>query len=117
MFVDRCERLGTCREQIFVSTLVRLLADTGGHPGYIETPMVANAPAIFRQANIDATPLGTVGQPEDVGNLIIFLISDESKYISGAEIAIDGGFSNQAGVKFLSDAVRAAAPALPAPEA
>jgi 3alpha(or 20beta)-hydroxysteroid dehydrogenase len=86
------------------------------HPGYIETPMVANAPT-FRQANIDATPLGTVGQPEDVANLIIFLISDESKYISGAEIAVDGGFSNQAGVKFLSDAVRAAAPALPAPEA
>lgn len=87
------------------------------HPGYIETPMVANAPATFRQANIEATPLGTVGQVEDVANLIIFLISDESKYISGAEIAVDGGFSNQAGVKFLSDAVRVAAPALPAPEA
>ena len=80
------------------------------HPGYIETPMVANAPASFRQANINSTPLGTVGQVEDVANLIVFLLSDESAYISGAEIAVDGGFSNQAGVKALSDAVLAAAP-------
>lgn len=81
------------------------------HPGYIETPMVANAPASFRQANVDSTPLGTVGQVEDVANLIVFLLSDESGYISGAEIAVDGGFSNQAGVKALSDAVLASAPA------
>jgi 3alpha(or 20beta)-hydroxysteroid dehydrogenase len=81
------------------------------HPGYIETPMVANAPATFRKAQLDANPLGIVGTPEDVANLVVFLISDESRYISGAEIAIDGGFTSQAGVKFLSDAVRAVAPA------
>ena len=81
------------------------------HPGYIETPMVANAPATFRQANLDATPLGIVGAPDDVAHLIVFLISDESRYVSGAEIVVDGGFSNQAGVKYLSDAVRAGAPA------
>jgi 3alpha(or 20beta)-hydroxysteroid dehydrogenase len=77
------------------------------HPGYIETPMVANAPATFRQAQLDANPLGIVGQPEDVANLIVFLISDESRYISGAEIVVDGGFTSQSGVKYLSDAVRA----------
>ncbi len=81
------------------------------HPGYIETPMVANAPATFRQAQIDATPLGFVGAPEDVAHLIVFLISNESRYISGSEIVVDGGFSNQAGVKYLSDAVRGVAPA------
>ena len=85
------------------------------HPGYIETPMVANAPATFRQANLDATPLGIVGQPEDVAALIVYLVSDESRYVSGAEIAVDGGFSNQAGVKFLSDAVRPPAQATPEP--
>lgn len=81
------------------------------HPGYIETPMVANAPATFRRAQLDANPLGTVGTPDDVAHLVVFLISDESRYVSGAEIAIDGGFTSQAGVKFLSDAVRGAAPA------
>jgi 3alpha(or 20beta)-hydroxysteroid dehydrogenase len=84
------------------------------HPGYIETPMVANAPSSFRQANIDSTPLGAVGQVDDVAHLVVFLLSDESAYISGAEIAVDGGFSNQAGVKALSDAVLAAAPPTPA---
>jgi 3alpha(or 20beta)-hydroxysteroid dehydrogenase len=81
------------------------------HPGYIETPMVANAPATFRQAQLDANPLGIVGTPEDVANLVVFLISDDSRYISGAEIVVDGGFTSQAGVKYLSDAVRTAAPA------
>jgi len=83
------------------------------HPGYIETPMVANAPASFRQANIDSTPLGIVGHVDDVANLIVYLVSDESTYVSGAEIAVDGGFSNQAGVKALSDAVLAATSASP----
>jgi len=78
------------------------------HPGYIETPMVANAPATFRQAQLDANPLGIVGEPDDVANLVVFLIGDESRYISGAEIVVDGGFTNQAGVKHLSDAVRRA---------
>lgn len=81
------------------------------HPGYVETPMVANAPATFRQAQLDANPLGIVGTPEDVAHLVVFLISDESRYISGAEIAVDGGFTSQSGVKFLSDAVRPVAPA------
>jgi 3alpha(or 20beta)-hydroxysteroid dehydrogenase len=81
------------------------------HPGYIETPMVANAPETFRRAQLDANPLGIVGTPDDVAHLIVFLISDESRYISGAEIVVDGGFTSQSGVKYLSDAVRGAAPA------
>jgi len=86
------------------------------HPGYIETPMVANAPATFRQAQLEANPLGINGTPEDVAHLVVYLISDESRYVSGAEIAVDGGFTSQSGVKFLSDAVRGAAPAQPTPE-
>ncbi len=70
--------------------------------------MVANAPETFRQAQLDANPLGIVGTPEDVAHLVVFLISDESRYLSGAEIAVDGGFTSQAGVKYLSDAVRPA---------
>ena len=76
------------------------------HPGYIQTAMVAYAPAKFKQANLDATPLGVVGHPDDVANAIVFLISDESKFISGAEIAVDGGLSNQAGLKPIADSVR-----------
>jgi len=81
------------------------------HPGYIETPMVANAPATFRAAQLAANPLGINGTPEDVAHLVVYLVSDESRYVSGAEIAVDGGFTSQSGVKFLSDAVRGVAPA------
>ena len=74
---------------------------------YIETPMVADAPPGFRQAQLAANPLGILGKPEDVAHLVVYLISDESRYLSGAEIAVDGGFTAQAGAKTLFDAVRA----------
>jgi 3alpha(or 20beta)-hydroxysteroid dehydrogenase len=77
------------------------------HPGYIETPMVADAPPEFRHAQLAANPLGILGKPEDVAHLVVYLISDESRYLSGAEIAVDGGFTSQAGAKTLFDAVRA----------
>jgi 3alpha(or 20beta)-hydroxysteroid dehydrogenase len=81
------------------------------HPGYVETPMVADAPAAFRAAQVQANPLGTVGTVDDVAHLVVYLVSDESRYVSSAEIAVDGGYTGQAGVKFLSDAVRVTPPA------
>jgi 3alpha(or 20beta)-hydroxysteroid dehydrogenase len=77
-------------------------------PGYIETPMTASAPEAFRTANIAETPLGRTGSVDEVAPLVVFLISDESSYISGAEIPVDGGQSAHGGTKSLSDAVRAA---------
>jgi 3alpha(or 20beta)-hydroxysteroid dehydrogenase len=77
------------------------------HPGYIETPMTASAPAAFLDANVELTPLGRPGQAEEVAALMVFLISGESSFINGAEIPIDGGQALGGGPKFLSDAVRA----------
>ncbi len=79
-------------------------------PGYIETPMTASAPPSFRRSNVEATPLGRLGQPEEVAPLIVFLISDESSFISGAEIAIDGGQSAHGGAKSFLDALSEASP-------
>jgi 3alpha(or 20beta)-hydroxysteroid dehydrogenase len=75
-------------------------------PGYIETPMTASAPAAFREANVAATPLGRVGEAEEVAPLVVFLISDESSFITGAEIVVDGGQVAHGGAKAISDAVR-----------
>jgi len=75
------------------------------HPGYIETDLVAGAPPAFLQASIDAAPLARAGTPEDVAPLVVFLISDESSYITGAEIPVDGGTSGHGGAKFLRDAL------------
>jgi len=79
------------------------------HPGYIETPMTASAPPAFLDANVEATPLGRPGTVDDVAPLIVYLVSDESSFVSGAEIVVDGGLSAHGGAKSLSDAVRAAA--------
>jgi 3alpha(or 20beta)-hydroxysteroid dehydrogenase len=79
------------------------------HPGYVETAMTASAPPAFRDASLAVAPLGRLGTPDDVAPLVGFLVSDESSYLSGAEIAVDGGQSSQGGAKALSDALRAGA--------
>lgn len=64
-------------------------------PGVIQTPMVAGLEeSEDALGHINAmTPLGRLGQPEEVANAILFLASDESSYVTGAELAIDGGYS------------------------
>jgi len=84
------------------------------HPGYIETPMMAAAPAIMTEAQLALTPLERTGQPEEVAAVVAFLLSDLASYVNGAEIPIDGGFTSSRGVKYMSDVIaRAAAPAAP----
>ncbi|WP_107924297.1 SDR family NAD(P)-dependent oxidoreductase [Lysinibacillus parviboronicapiens] len=64
-------------------------------PGVIETPMTANI-GQFKEAMdmlIRATPMGRLGQPDEVAKAILFLASDEASYITGGELVIDGGYS------------------------
>ena len=61
------------------------------HPGYIETPMTNSAAPAFREASIAETPLGRVGTVDEIAPLIVFLMGDESSFISGADIPVDGG--------------------------
>lgn len=66
-------------------------------PGIIETPMtqaLSSSKDLLDQL-VQATPLQRLGQPEDIANAVLFLSSDESSYITGAELTIDGGFSAQ----------------------
>jgi 3alpha(or 20beta)-hydroxysteroid dehydrogenase len=75
------------------------------HPGFIETEMTASAAPAFREANIKETPLGRVGGVEEVTPLVVFLLSDESSFITGADIPVDGGLTSHGGVKSVSDAL------------
>lgn len=66
-------------------------------PGIIETPMTAGldkAKALVEQL-VQATPLQRLGKPEDIANAALYFASDESSYITGAELIIDGGFCAQ----------------------
>lgn len=66
------------------------------HAGAIETPMVekANAALGMNMSAYEATPWG-LGKPEDVANLVVYLASDESRFVNGAEILIDNALTVQ----------------------
>lgn len=60
-------------------------------PGFIATEMVATVPEKVLDMLKEKTPLGKLGDPEDIANAYLFLSSDESKYINGAVLSVDGG--------------------------
>lgn len=77
------------------------------HPGFIDTTMTASAAPAFREANLRETPLGRTGTVDDITPLVVFLLSDDASFITGADIPVDGGLTSHAGAKSISDALRA----------
>lgn len=66
------------------------------HPGFIWTPMVEHFLAeqgAPRSAIDDLHPIGHMGEPEDIAYGILYLASDESKFVTGSELVIDGGYT------------------------
>jgi NAD(P)-dependent dehydrogenase (short-subunit alcohol dehydrogenase family) len=53
------------------------------HPAYIWTPMVEN----------HLHPIGHMGEPDDIAWAVVWLASEEAKFVTGAEIVIDGGYT------------------------
>jgi 3alpha(or 20beta)-hydroxysteroid dehydrogenase len=63
------------------------------HPGYIKTPMMAAATDSTGGGIAASVPLRRMAEPEEVTNLVLFLASDESSYITGMEHIVDGGLT------------------------
>lgn len=60
-------------------------------PGYVETPMVKSIRADVLEKLIAGIPIGRLAKPEEIASLVAFLASEEAGYITGANIAINGG--------------------------
>jgi len=63
------------------------------HPGRIETPMTAPLAPERREMLLRLTPLGRDGTAEEVAYGVLYLASDESSYVTGTELVIDGGYT------------------------
>lgn len=69
------------------------------HPGFIDTPLIRRSMARFgdaaeAQRHYDALqPVGRLGTPEDVAFAVLYLASDESRFVTGSELVVDGGYT------------------------
>lgn len=68
-----------------------MLADQGSDPDHPTTPEQA---AAIRQGYIDYTPVLRLGRPAELANAAVFLASDESSFMTGSDMVVDGGISN-----------------------
>jgi NAD(P)-dependent dehydrogenase (short-subunit alcohol dehydrogenase family) len=67
------------------------------HPGFVDSPMTRghdDDPNI-QEERVAKMPLGRMGEPEDIAAGILYLASDESSFVTGAELVIDGGMTAQ----------------------
>jgi 3alpha(or 20beta)-hydroxysteroid dehydrogenase len=63
------------------------------HPGVVDTPMLGDAFDVNSNAIVHSTPMRRMAAPEEIANVALFLASDESSYMTGAHVPVDGGIT------------------------
>ncbi|MFI6979823.1 glucose 1-dehydrogenase [Embleya sp. NPDC050154] len=71
------------------------------HPGMVYTPMTSSVGILQGEGNYPNTPMGRVGEPSEIGSAVAFLLSDAASYVTGAELAVDGGWTTGPTVKYV----------------
>ncbi len=62
------------------------------HPGYIKTPLIAE----FEEAEmVKLHPIGRLGQPEEVAQVVAFLLSDDASFVTGSQYVVDGAYTSK----------------------
>ncbi|MCH1624518.1 SDR family NAD(P)-dependent oxidoreductase [Fredinandcohnia quinoae] len=64
-------------------------------PGYIDTPLIAGAGDEGKKHLISLHPQGRLGKPEEVAKAVLFLASDDSSFVNGTSLLVDGGYTAQ----------------------
>ncbi|UOO88767.1 SDR family oxidoreductase [Vitreoscilla massiliensis] len=64
-------------------------------PGYIDTPLLNSIDAAGKEALVALHPIGRLGRPEEVANVVLFLASDKASFVNGTSVLVDGGYVAQ----------------------
>lgn len=97
-----------CTSKAGLDMLTRCAADELGEygirvnsvlPGIVNTPLAAALATVpvSREEYLSLMPISRIGEPEDVARLVVFLLSDDSSWITGQQIAVDGGHTIRKG--------------------
>jgi NAD(P)-dependent dehydrogenase (short-subunit alcohol dehydrogenase family) len=74
---------------------VRNMSKNALHPGFIATPLTDAQDADVNEYVVSQTPMGRAGTPEEIAYAAVYLASDESSFMTGSELVVDGGYLAQ----------------------